>query len=85
MANKTVLEIDLTVEARHQIERLARRRGFDAPGDYLLALAELDAKAQDEPAEAEEDLVTRFRRSWQDAMAGKTYPVATLWDGLEDE
>ena len=85
MADKTVLEIDLTEEARHQIEELARRRGYTAPGDYLLALVELDARAQDESLDTEENLLTRFKRSWQDARAGKTYPVATLWDGMEDE
>lgn len=85
MSDKTVMSIDVTEEDRIQIEELARRRGYDAPGDYLLALVELDAQAQDESLDTEENLLTRFKRSWQDALAGKTYPIATLWDGIEDE
>ena len=26
-----------------------------------------------------------FRQSWQEAIQGKTYPVDTLWDGIETD
>jgi hypothetical protein len=85
MANRIVLEIDLTEEKQMQIKELARHRGYDAPGDYLLALVEIDAKAHEEMLDTEDDIITRFKRSLQDALAGETHPVSTLWDGIDDE
>jgi hypothetical protein len=26
-----------------------------------------------------------FREGWQDVVAGKTYPIDTLWDQIDDE
>jgi hypothetical protein len=77
----TVLTISVSREERQQIEKLARRRGYDTPEDYLLALVKSDAEAQGETL----PLTERFRRSLQDAIAGKTYPISTLWDGIDDE
>jgi len=75
------LVIHVTNEQRQRLEKVARERGFNAPDDYLLALFELDVEDDD----AEEDPVAAFRQSWHEAMTGKTYPISTLWDDMDDE
>ncbi len=77
----TVLTLSVSLKERQQIEKLARRRGYDTPEDYVLALILTDAEAHGEPL----PLAERFRRSLQDAIAGKTYPISTLWNGIDDE
>jgi hypothetical protein len=82
MSDRVVLTIELPSD---ELEDLARRRGYDTPADYVRALIVEDAEADAESHGTGEDLITRFRRSWQDALAGKTYPVSTLWDGIDDD
>ncbi|MEA5517679.1 hypothetical protein [Limnoraphis robusta] len=43
-----------------------------------------------ETADLEEDeskatILEDFRQAWQEAMTGKTIPVAQIWEGIEDE
>ena len=78
MTDNVSLVLDLTPEERQRIEELARRRGYEAPADYLKALIESDADEDDDP-------VAAFRQSWHEAMTGQTHPVSTLWDDLDDE
>ena len=40
----TDLVLHMTPEQRQRIEAMAHKRGYQAPNDYLLALAELDAQ-----------------------------------------
>lgn len=77
--------VEVTAEDRLRIEELASRTGYETLKNYLLALVEFDAQAYEESLDTEEDLLTRFKRSLQDALAGRTHPVSTLWDGIEDE
>ncbi|MEP6987494.1 MAG: hypothetical protein ABI970_17955 [Chloroflexota bacterium] len=77
----TDLILHITEEQRQRIENIAQQRGYKAPDDYLLALFELDAEDDD----FEEDPVAAFRQSWHEAMTGQTYPIATLWDNMDDE
>ena len=91
MSEKAPLTLDVTPQARQQIEALAQRRGYAALQDYLLALIESDAKAHgetvnlDEQEETKESLLEGFRQSWHEAMTGKTVPLSRLWDDLNDD
>ncbi|MFY7804854.1 MAG: hypothetical protein ACOVQ7_15650 [Limnoraphis robusta] len=43
-----------------------------------------------ETADLEEDeskatILEDFRQAWQEAMTGKTIPVAQIWEGIEDD
>jgi len=82
MSDKVALTIDLTAEELHRIEELAEQRGYDAVGDYLLALVDWDAE---EDEDLDEDPKAAFRQAWHEAMTGQTHPVSTLWDDLDDE
>lgn len=42
---------------------------------------ELHSDDEDEDVNPEE----LFREAWADAMEGRTHPINTLWDGIEDE
>jgi hypothetical protein len=84
MTKQAPLTIDVTPKARQQIEELARRRGYAALQDYLLALIESDAQAHGEivnldAEDTKESLLEGFRQSWQEAMTGKTVPLSNLW------
>jgi len=81
VSDRVELTIDLTPEEHQQIEELAHQRGYNTPAEYVRALIEFAAEAQDETL----PLADRFRHSLQDALAGKTYPISTLWDGLDDD
>lgn len=84
--DKVTLTIELTTDERERIEQLAHQRGFSIPGDYLLALAEIDAKAQvDDQELTKDELIENFRQGWREAMRGEVYPIETLWDGIDDE
>ena len=81
MSDKVELTLDLTPEEHQQIEARAHQRGYDTPVDYVRALIESDAEAGGENL----PLTERFRRSLQDARAGKTHPISTLWDDIDDK
>lgn len=90
MPENAPLTINVSPETRQQIEELARRRGYSALKDYLLALIESDAKAHDETVnldeeETQENLLEGFRQSWHEAMTGKTVPLSNLWDDIDDD
>lgn len=82
-----VIQIEVTPEQRHQLEVLAQKLGFETSVDYVRSLIETDARAhgQDLTLDDAEDPMQGFREGWHDAMTGKTYPVSTLWDNLDDE
>ena len=74
--------LQLSPEKLREIEERAHQRGYDTPEAYVLAaleLFELDSQTEPEP------LAARLRRSLQDALEGKTFPVSTLWNGIDDE
>ncbi|MCC6805371.1 MAG: hypothetical protein IT319_21000 [Anaerolineae bacterium] len=59
-----------------------------------LALLELLSRSIRKTVQVEEDSLSDdeavdpaelFREGWADAMEGRTHPIATLWDDLEDE
>jgi len=89
MSEKEQLALTLyvTPEEKQQIEALAHRRGFAETSDYLRALVEQDAKMGDETEDedSEIDPVVSFRRGWEDVLAGRTHPISTLWDGIDDD
>lgn len=33
---------------------------------------------------SKEEILADFRQAWQEAMTGKTIPVAQLWEGIDD-
>lgn len=77
-----VIQIEVTPEQRQQLEELAQQLGFETPVDYVRSLIETDARAHGQALvlDESEGPLQGFREGWQDAMTGKTYPVATLWD-----
>ncbi len=87
MAEKVSLTITLTPDERQHIEEAAKARGYNAPGDYLLALVNLDAiTAQEElDFDTKEGILAGLRESWHQAMTGDTRPISELWDALNDE
>lgn len=41
---------------------------------------------REEEAEEEDiDIHAEFREAWREAMEGKTHPISTLWDELDEE
>jgi hypothetical protein len=44
-----------------------------------------ELSAVEEESEDEVDPKALFREGWADAMEGRTHPVSTLWDGIEDD
>jgi hypothetical protein len=82
MSDKITLTLDLTPEKNQQIQEQTRRRGYDDPEDYLLALVDWDAEEEDD---FDEDPKAAFRQAWHEAMTGETYPASTLWDDLDDD
>lgn len=84
----SIMVLELTPEERQQIEDLARRRGYNTPEEYLLALIEADALASRGVSSEDEDdfdIEASFRQGWHEAMTGQTRPIAELWDKLEDD
>jgi len=69
------LVIHVTNEQRQRIEEFARRRGYKAPDDYLLALVEADEKAQ---------LLSDLRQGIHEAMTGDTIPASKLLEALNE-
>jgi hypothetical protein len=53
------------------------------PGEYLPAL--LDIVRLYRQSVTLRSGADSFRQGWQEAMNGETFPVATLWDGIESE
>jgi hypothetical protein len=43
-----------------------------------------EAAEIDEDDRPNEEILADFRQAWQEAMTGKTIPVAQLWEGIED-
>lgn len=78
------LTIEITKEQREQINQLARERGYESASDYLLALVREDADGNDEMDEDDIDPEESFRRGWHEAMTGKTRPIETVWDELDE-
>jgi hypothetical protein len=78
------LEIQVTRAQKQQIEQLARERGYESAGKYLLALVTQDAKESDEIDE-DVDPVELFREGWKDVIEGNTYPASTLWEDIDEE
>jgi hypothetical protein len=81
MDNHESLVIDVTPELRHRIEELARKHGFNSPGEYLLSLIEPETVEED----THESILESFRQGWREAMNGQTIPASELWDALQDD
>lgn len=84
----SIVVLELTPEERQQIEDLARRRGYNTPEAYLLALIEADALAArgvSSEDDDEFDIEASFRQGWHEAMTGQTRPISELWDALDDD
>jgi hypothetical protein len=80
------ITIQITLEQRQKISQLAQRQGYEAIDDYLRSLIEADAQAQGEMLDLDHyDAELAFEEAWQDVVNGNTYPVATLWDDLDDD
>jgi len=43
-----------------------------------------EAAEIDEDDRHNQEILADFRQAWQEAMTGKTIPVAQLWEGIED-
>jgi len=88
MVDRLKLSITVTPDEKHQIEEMARRRGYTAPDEYLRALIESDAEAHGENLtfdDEDEDILANFRQGWHEAMTGNTRPLSELWDDIDDE
>ena len=81
MTNNEQLVIEMSPELRHRIEELARKHGFNTPGEYLLSLIEPETAEED----THETILESFRQGWREAMNGQTIPASELWDALQPE
>jgi hypothetical protein len=83
-----ILKLDET-EAIH-ISRRAKERGYTSLVDYLRALVAADVLVEvlrDDWQDADtgaDEIETAFREAWHEAMTGNTFPIESLWDGLDD-
>jgi hypothetical protein len=83
MTDNEPLVIEVSPELRHRIEELARKYGFETPGEYLLSL--IEPEIQDEDTHDHEDILESFRQGWREAMSGQTIPASELMDALRDD
>lgn len=84
------LILHITPEQRQRIEAMAHKRGYQAPDDYLLALAELDAQGDLVLRDSDDDLTqeqleANFRQGLHEIVSGQTYPIDKLWDMVDDD
>jgi hypothetical protein len=84
------LILHITPEQRQRIEAMAQKRGYQAPDDYLLALAELDAQGDLMLRDSDDDLTqeqleANFRQGLHEALSGQTNPIDKLWDMVDDD
>lgn len=95
MTDKVVLTVDVTPEERERIEALARRRGYEALGDYVLALIESDAETHSEALarlEDDSDQAYFWTEKWQageretdeDMAAGRVKTFDTMDELITD-
>jgi len=80
MADKESLIIDVTPEDRQRIEALARQHGYATPGDYLLALVDMQ---DDEPTKAQ--LIADLRQSLHEVATGQAIPAADFMAALDSD
>ncbi len=75
---------ELTAEAAaHRLQQISQRMQEAVTTLYADAeVVEVIIASQDDELY---DPVEAFRESWEDALAGRTYPLDTLWDDLADE
>jgi hypothetical protein len=85
MSDKVALTIDVTPEKRQRIEERAHKRGYEALGDYVLALIESDL-------EDDSDQAYFWTKEWQageheadaDIAAGRVETFDTMDDLIAD-
>lgn len=75
-----LLDTPVSEHDREHLESLARRRGYNTVGEYLMALAEQDAQAIDEDEDI--DVADRLRQAFEDVKAGRVYPYERLREML---
>lgn len=85
MIEREVLTLDITRSERERIETQAREHGYETVQAYLLSLVDADSAVDEVDAYFNADPEGAFKQAWHEAMTGKTHPVSTLWDDLEDE
>ena len=71
----TTAIVKLTQQLHREIEH--------TPAEYrrqLLTIVRSYRESVVEPTPEES-----FRRGWREAMRGETYPIETLWDGIETD
>ncbi len=68
---KLALDEPLTIDKNQRVEVIV----------LIPETADLNEDENKQKAEILED----FRQAWQEAMTGKTIPVAQIWEGLDDE
>ena len=85
MTDMYILDTPLTEQQRDQLEVLARQHGYEKVGEYLLALAEQDARETllDDEADEDVDVADRLRQAVEDVKAGRVYPYGTLHEMIE--
>jgi len=73
---------------RAKLEAQAQRRGFSTIQDYLTDLIEWDlVYLEEEEKEGVEtvDVAAHLREAIRDVKEGRTYPIESLWDRVEDD
>lgn len=86
MTDMYILDTPLTEQQRAQLEILARQHGYDKVGEYLLALAEQDARETLlDDAEDDVDVADRLRQALEDVKAGRVYPYDKLREMIDDD
>lgn len=73
---------------RAKLEAQAQRRGFSTIQEYLTDLIEWDlVYFVEEEKEGIEtvDVAAHLREAIRDVKEGRTYPIESLWDRVEDD
>ena len=88
MADKDYI---LTETENQTLRKLAQRRGYTSPRQYLISLLARDAEQHGEapPIEEDDELgdpVEGFRQAWGEAMRGELLTEEEFWKAVaEDE
>ncbi len=84
MADRIVLEINLTPEEHQQIEHVARERGYETPADYVRALIGSDVETHDQAYFWTDEWQAAERKVDEEIAAGQYQDFETLDEFLDD-
>ncbi|MEZ4668791.1 MAG: hypothetical protein R3E39_12845 [Anaerolineae bacterium] len=87
MTDMYILDTPLSEQQREQLEILARQHGYTKVGEYLLALAEQDARETllNDDVDEDVDVADRLRQALEDVKAGRAYSYGKLREMIDDD